>query len=82
MSNNDNLIGVISNIQRYSLHDGAGIRTLIFFKGCPLACSWCSNPETQQKEKEIMFYSNRCINCAKCVEACPTGARILIGRRV
>jgi pyruvate formate lyase activating enzyme len=69
--NNDKLIGVISNIQRYSLHDGPGIRTIIFFKGCPLACRWCCNPETQQKEKEIMFYSNRCIGCGKCVEVCP-----------
>jgi len=71
MNNNDNLIGVISNIQRYSLHDGPGIRTLIFFKGCPLVCKWCSNPETQKKEKEIMFNSNLCIGCGKCVEVCP-----------
>ncbi len=66
--------GIITNIQRFSLTDGDGIRTTVFFKGCNLACTWCHNPETLQRETELMFYENKCIGCGKCFEICPNGA--------
>jgi len=65
---------LIFNIQRYSIHDGPGIRTLIFFKGCPLRCKWCSNPEGISCDNQIKFIKTSCINCGACVEICPTGA--------
>jgi len=66
--------GLIFDIQRYSIHDGPGIRTLVFMKGCPLGCIWCCNPESQSPSQEIMVTPNKCIGCKKCVEVCPTGA--------
>lgn len=66
--------GIIFNIQRYSIHDGPGVRTLIFFKGCPLACQWCSNPESQSGKRQIKFLKTLCSNCGACIAACPTGA--------
>lgn len=66
--------GLIFDIQRYSIHDGPGIRTLVFMKGCPLRCLWCSNPESQSASKEMIFYSSQCIGCGSCIEVCPTGA--------
>lgn len=66
--------GVIFDIQRFSVHDGPGIRTLVFLKGCPLHCQWCSNPESQKSEPEIMFIAHNCIGCKKCLSVCPTGA--------
>lgn len=79
---------IIFNIQRYSLHDGGGIRTVVFFKGCPLKCPWCSNPESQKFKLEIMRKPNLCIkcsseSCAKCTmipDKCPTGALDYIGK--
>ena len=62
------------NIQRYSVHDGDGIRTSVFFKGCPLACKWCSNPESQRFGVERVYNALACINCSCCTAACPTGA--------
>lgn len=70
--------GTITNIQRFSLHDGPGIRTTVFLKGCPLKCPWCSNPETQAHYPEIMVFSSRCIGCQKCVEVCPNQAIKLV----
>lgn len=70
--------GVIFNIQRFSLHDGPGIRTIVFLKGCPLRCKWCCNPESQNIEKQIMFVKSNCIECFRCLEVCPTGAIQLI----
>jgi len=64
---------VIFNVQRFSVHDGDGIRTTVFFKGCPLRCLWCHNPESQSKEKQLMFYKNKCVGCGKCLSLC--GAR-------
>lgn len=63
--------GLIGNIGRYALHDGPGIRTTIFFKGCPLKCPWCHNPEFINSKPEIISYQERCIGCGDCVAGCP-----------
>lgn len=62
--------GMIFNIQRFSIHDGPGIRTAVFFKGCPLRCRWCSNPESQQQKVQILYDEHVCLHCKKCVDAC------------
>jgi pyruvate formate lyase activating enzyme len=69
--------GVIFNIQKYSIHDGPGVRTIVFFKGCPLRCRWCSNPEGISSKYQVMTLEDRCISCGKCVEACPQGVHSL-----
>jgi len=61
---------IVSNIQKYSIHDGPGIRTTVFLKGCPLSCVWCHNPETQSFHSEIIWYREKCIGCMSCMEAC------------
>jgi pyruvate formate lyase activating enzyme len=74
---------LILNIQRYSLHDGAGIRTIVFFKGCPLKCPWCSNPESISFEAEKVKMESKCIHCKHCnfdVEECPSGAITEFGK--
>jgi pyruvate formate lyase activating enzyme len=65
--------GLIFNIQRYSVHDGPGIRTTIFLKGCPLNCPWCHNPEGISREREIIVMESRCIGCRECRLACRFG---------
>ena len=65
---------LVFDIQRFSLHDGPGIRTLVFFKGCPLRCKWCQNPEGLFPYPEIAFYGQFCIGCGQCQEVCPEGA--------
>ena len=67
---------VVTNIQRYSTHDGDGVRTTIFFKGCPLSCRWCHNPESQDFRKELFFYGNKCKNCGGCIPRCPAEANV------
>jgi pyruvate formate lyase activating enzyme len=62
--------GLVFDVQRYSIHDGPGIRTIVFFKGCPLRCKWCANPESQLSNIEIMHISNKCIRCGKCILLC------------
>ncbi len=69
-----NTKGTIFNIQKFSITDGTGIRTLVFMKGCPLRCVWCSNPESQEIGPEIMDVKNNCIKCGMCVEVCDIGA--------
>jgi len=66
--------GIIFNIQRYSIHDGPGIRTTVFLKGCPLNCWWCQNPESQLSGQEMVFWEDRCIGCGACSLNCPSGA--------
>jgi pyruvate formate lyase activating enzyme len=66
--------GLVFNIQRFSVHDGPGIRTTVFLKGCPLHCLWCSNPESQDLLPDLMVRDNLCKGCGACVEACPQGA--------
>lgn len=68
------LTGLISNIQKFSIHDGPGIRTTVFFKGCPLHCWWCHNPENQLAGQEVMFWPSRCIACRACLATCAQGA--------
>ncbi len=70
---------LISNIQRYSVQDGPGIRTTFFLKGCPLRCPWCHNPETQNPEREINYDPEKCTGCGTCVQVCPSGAARLEG---
>jgi pyruvate formate lyase activating enzyme len=66
--------GMVFDIKRFSIHDGPGIRTTVFFKGCPLNCRWCHNPESQALERELIFRASRCIRCGACLEACDQGA--------
>lgn len=75
--------GIITNIQRFSLTDGDGIRTTVFFKGCNMHCTWCHNPETINNHSELMFYETKCIGCGKCFEVCPSGAQQIVdGKRI
>ena len=64
----------VTNIQKYSIHDGDGIRTTVFFKGCHLRCLWCHNPETQSFEKELQVDVPKCTGCGRCAAVCPQGA--------
>ena len=66
--------GFLFDIQRYALHDGPGIRTAVFFKGCPLSCWWCHNPEGQSPQPNLMYFENRCLVCGECIRVCPHGA--------
>ena len=70
MKKNDALIGRIFDIRRFSTHDGDGIRTTIFFKGCPLKCVWCQNPEGISPEENLICFENKCINCGLCTKNC------------
>lgn len=70
----------ITDIQRSSVHDGPGLRTTVFFKGCPLHCAWCHNPEAISFEPELLNYPEKCIGCGRCDEGCFSGARALCGR--
>lgn len=65
---------LVLNIQKYAIHDGEGIRTTVFFKGCPLSCRWCHNPESQRWRRELMFHRDRCVGCGACAGVCPEGA--------
>jgi pyruvate formate lyase activating enzyme len=65
---------IVFNIERHALHDGPGIRTLVFFKGCTLRCLWCSNPEGQAPAAELLYRAKDCVSCMRCAEACPSGA--------
>lgn len=70
------LSGVVFNIQRYSVHDGPGIRTIVFLKGCPLGCLWCANPEGMQPQPQLMYNENKCIGtveCGECLKVCGPG---------
>ncbi|WPC41584.1 choline TMA-lyase-activating enzyme [Clostridium sp. JS66] len=63
----------IFNIQKYNMYDGDGVRTLIFFQGCPLRCKWCANPEGLIRKNKVMFKSDLCVDCGACVSVCPVG---------
>ncbi len=66
--------GIVFDVQHYSLYDGPGIRTTIFFKGCPLKCAWCHNPESQSPQPQIAFLDEKCVSCNECVKICPNNA--------
>ena len=68
------MIGIVDEIERYAINDGHGIRSIVFLKGCPLRCLWCSNPESQAMGSQVMYWKTRCIGCRACVKACPEGA--------
>lgn len=66
---------ILFDIDHFATHDGPGIRTTVFFKGCPLRCQWCHSPESQEMKVQIAFAENRCVGCGQCAQACPTGAQ-------
>ncbi len=74
--------GIIFDIQRFSIHDGPGIRTTVFLKGCKLHCFWCHNPESIEPYPEIQMVPLRCIGCGKCVDVCPVNARKKINEKI
>ena len=74
---NGQLTGRVFNIQRYSIHDGPGIRTTVFLKGCPIRCFWCQNPESQSTGPEILTDRSICTRCGACVSTCPSGAGVI-----
>ena len=84
------MMPTIFNIQRYSLHDGGGIRSIVFFKGCPFTCPWCSNPEGLDIKPQEFYKESLCINCSKKIngrcntkpENCPTGAKEISGKQM
>ncbi len=78
MGNSDQ--GIIFNIQGYCIHDGPGIRTTVFLKGCPLGCLWCQNPESHSFHPDLLFSEEKCTGCGKCVQACPEKAIRLEGK--
>lgn len=63
----------VANVQKYNMHDGPGVRTQVFFKGCPLRCKWCSNPESLEKKYKVMYKRSSCVDCGACVSVCPAG---------
>ncbi len=77
----DPVSGILFDLRKFSIHDGPGIRTAVFFKGCPLRCVWCHNPESQSPRVELVLHPNRCIACEACVQACPNGAALRQGDR-
>jgi pyruvate formate lyase activating enzyme len=68
---NKEMTGMVFDIKKFAIHDGPGIRTTVFLKGCPLHCAWCHNPESQKLKTEISFMPDKCIGCGWCFEACP-----------
>lgn len=68
---------LIFNVQKYNMYDGPGIRTLVFFKGCPLRCKWCANPEGLVRKFQVMFKQNSCVDCGACESVCPVGIHVM-----
>jgi len=74
--------GRIFDIKRYAIHDGPGIRTTVFLKGCSLSCPWCHNPESQDGSPELLFWEDRCVHCGACLKVCPEQAIEESGDRI
>ena len=70
---NENFTAVVFDIGKFAVHDGPGIRTVVFLKGCPLRCVWCHNPESQSARPELLFSTEKCLGCGKCAAVCPAG---------
>ena len=75
-------MAILFDIERCGFHDGPGIRTVVFFKGCPLRCVWCHNPESQDFTPQELYYPEKCIGCGRCADGCYTGARQPCGREM
>ncbi|MDR1601254.1 MAG: glycyl-radical enzyme activating protein [Tannerella sp.] len=80
--NTEELQVSIMEIERFAIHDGPGIRTVVFMQGCPLHCPWCSNPESQRQQTRLSHLKNRCVNCGMCAKACPVGDIVLADGQV
>ena len=76
------MTAIVADIQHASLHDGPGIRTTVFFKGCPLNCLWCHNPECIEKKPQILNYPEKCIGCSECEKGCFAGAKVVCGKEM
>ncbi len=74
--------GLILNLQRFSVDDGPGIRTTVFFKGCPLHCQWCQNPESISEKPQVWWLENRCLACGTCIKACPNNCLFMRGKSI
>ena len=74
MKANREQTGVVFNIQKFSVNDGPGIRIVVFFKGCPLSCQWCSNPESQSTKVQILWDTKKCVHCLHCIDTCQKDA--------
>lgn len=74
------MTGIISDIKRFAVHDGPGIRTTVFLKGCPLRCKWCHNPESISPRPQLRFIEKKCVGCGQCVDVCPTHAHTMAGK--
>ena len=82
MKANREITGTVFNIQKYSVNDGPGIRTVVFLKGCPLRCKWCSNPESQSPKNQVLWDEKKCIHCGTCGKNCSSGAVLFSEKRV
>ena len=78
MSEQTTTKGVVFDIQKYSMHDGPGVRTLVFLKGCPLRCKWCSNPESISPAFQVMCLADQCVSCGRCINVCPSDAHKMV----
>ncbi len=82
MKKNNELKGIVFNVQRFSINDGPGIRTTVFLKGCPLNCLWCHNPESKRREIQMFYNHERCVACGRCAEACVRSCHIFGGEHL